>query len=136
MAYSLLADSVLILHLLFIFFVTFGGLITLRAPKAALAHIPAACWGIYIELTGRICPLTPLEVSLRRAAGDAGYPESFIEHYLIPIIYPTGLTRGIQFLLAGMVLVSNVIIYGFLFYRWKRSQAAVLSAKNSTDSAT
>lgn len=125
MTYRLLADSVLILHLLFIGFVIFGGLIALRYAWVMLVHIPAACWGAFIELTGRVCPLTTLEVWLRHAAGDAGYADSFIEHYLLPIIYPPGLTRSIQFELAGFVILINVVIYGWLLYRrWvSRSKA-------------
>ncbi len=122
MAYRLLADSVLILHLLFIGFVIFGGFIALRFTWVALAHIPVACWGVFIELTGGVCPLTTLEVSLRRAAGDAGYSDSFIEHYLLPIIYPAGLTRSIQFELAGFVILINVAIYGWLLYRLRISR--------------
>ena len=118
MIYRLLADAVLMLHLLFIGFVIFGGLLALRATWIALAHIPAACWGVFIELTGGLCPLTLMEVGLRRIAGDAGYSGSFIEHYLLPIIYPAGLTRDIQFGLAGSVLLINVAIYGKLVYRW------------------
>lgn len=117
MTYRLLADSVLVLHLLFIGFVIFGGLIVFRSAWVALAHIPVACWGVFIELTGGMCPLTTLEASLRRAAGDAGYSDSFIEHYLLPIIYPAGLTRSIQFELAGFVILINVAIYGWLLYR-------------------
>lgn len=117
MIYRLLADFVLILHLLFIGFVIFGGLIAFRSPRLALIHIPAACWGAFIELTERVCPLTVIEVELRRIAGDAGYSESFIEHYLLPIIYPAGLTRNIQFGLAGIVILINVAIYGWSLYR-------------------
>jgi hypothetical protein len=117
MAYRFLADSVLVLHLLFIGFVIFGGLIVSRSAWVVLAHIPVACWGVFIELTGGSCPLTALEASLRRAAGDAGYSDSFIEHYLLPIIYPAGLTRSIQFGLAGFVILINVAIYGWLLYR-------------------
>lgn len=117
MTYRLLADSVLVLHLLFIGFVIFGGLIALRSAWVALVHIPAACWGAFIELTGRVCPLTTLEIGLRRAAGDAGYSDSFIEYYLLPIIYPAGLTRSIQFWLAGFVILINVAIYGWFLYR-------------------
>ena len=117
MTYRLLADSVLVLHLLFIGFVIFGGLIVSRSAWVALCHIPVACWGVFIELTGGVCPLTMLEVSLRRVAGDAGYSDSFIEHYLLPIIYPAGLTRSIQFELAGFVILINVAIYGWLLYR-------------------
>ncbi|MFA6163608.1 MAG: DUF2784 domain-containing protein [Methylobacter sp.] len=117
MIYRLLADFVLILHLLFIGFVIFGGLITLRSPWIALAHIPAACWGTFIELTGKVCPLTVVEVELRRIAGDAGYSDSFIEHYLLSIIYPSGLTRNIQFGLAASVILINVAVYGWFLYR-------------------
>lgn len=117
MIYRLLADSVLVVHLLFIWFVIFGGLLTLRSHWIALAHIPAACWGAYIELTGGLCPLTVMEVELRRMAGDAGYSGSFIEHYLLPIIYPAGLTRDVQFGLAGLAILVNAAIYGGLVYR-------------------
>jgi hypothetical protein len=118
MIYRLLADSVLVLHLLFIGFVVFGGLLALRSPWIVLAHLPAACWGAFIELTGGLCPLTWLEVEFRRSAGDAGYSGSFIEHYLLPVIYPAGLTRDIQFGLAGFVILVNVAIYGRLVCRW------------------
>ena len=123
MTYRLLADSVLVLHLLFIGFVIFGGLIVSHSAWAALGHIPVACWGVFIELTGGSCPLTALEASLRRAAGDAGYSDSFIEHYLLPIIYPAGLTRSIQFELAGFVILINVAIYGWLLYRLRISRS-------------
>lgn len=117
MTYRLLADSVLVLHLLFIGFVIFGGLFAFRSPWVALAHLPAACWGTYIELSGGVCPLTPLEVRFRHAAGDAGYSGSFIEHYLLPVIYPAGLTSNIQFWLAAFVVLINAAIYGLFLYR-------------------
>jgi hypothetical protein len=113
-----LADAVLILHLLFIGFVIFGGLFARRSPWVALAHLPAACWGAFIELTGGLCPLTVMEVEFRKNAGDAGYSGSFIEHYLLPVIYPAELTRDIQFWLAAIVILINVAIYGALVYRW------------------
>jgi len=124
MIYRLLADFVLILHFLFIVFVVFGGLLVLRFPKLALAHIPAACWGAFIELTGRLCPLTGMEVRLRRIAGDAGYSDSFIEHYILPIIYPAGLTRDIQFGLAGAVILINIAIYGIILHRLSISRSS------------
>ena len=117
MIYRFLADFVLIIHFLFIGFVIFGGLLTFRSCWIALAHIPAACWGAWIELTGGLCPLTAVEVGLRRMAGDTGYLDSFIEHYLLPVIYPVGLTRDIQFELAGLVILINATIYGWLVYR-------------------
>jgi Protein of Unknown function (DUF2784). len=97
--------------------------LALRSPWIALAHIPAACWGAFIELTGGLCPLTVMEVGLRRIAGDAGYSGSFVEHYLLPVIYPAGLTRDIQFGLAGLVILINVAIYGQLVYRWQVSRS-------------
>jgi len=121
MIYRLLADSVLVFHLLFIAFVVVGGAIALRFPWVALAHVPAALWGAYIELSGGLCPLTPLENGFRLAAGDTGYTGGFIDHYLVPVIYPTGLTRNIQFWIAGFVIVLNVSLYGWLLYRlWAR----------------
>lgn len=117
MIYSVLADLVLVVHFGFIVFVVLGGLLGLHRPRAALVHLPAAAWGIMIELFGWICPLTPLENSLRRAAGEAGYPGGFIEHYLLPVIYPGGLTREVQLGLATLVIVINVVIYLFVWHR-------------------
>jgi len=114
--HSLLADVVLILHLAFILFVVAGGLLVLRFPWVAIAHIPAVLWGIYIELSGGICPLTPMENRLRHMAGESGYSGGFIEHYLMPVIYPHGLTRDIQFVLAGVVIIVNLAAYGLLIY--------------------
>lgn len=116
MVHSLLADVVLILHLAFILFVVAGGLLVLRFPRVAIAHIPAVLWGIFIELTGGICPLTPMENRLRHMAGESGYSGGFIEHYLMPVIYPHGLTRDIQFVLAGVVIIVNLAAYGLLIY--------------------
>lgn len=121
MSYRLLADALLLAHLLFIVFVVLGGGLVLRWPRLALLHLPAACWGAFIELSGGICPLTPLENAWRQAAGEAGYAGSFTEHYLLPIIYPLGLTREIQFVLAAVVIVVNLGVYGWLFQRWRRS---------------
>ncbi len=111
------ADAVLLLHAAFLLFVVLGGLLVLRFPRLAWLHLPAVAWGILIELYGWLCPLTTLENRLLQAAGDAGYGGGFVEHYLLPLIYPPGLTRGVQFLLAGVVLVVNVAIYGWL---WRR----------------
>ncbi|MGZ5057118.1 MAG: DUF2784 domain-containing protein [Methylobacter sp.] len=116
MIYRFFADFVLIIHLLFIGFVIFGGLLVLRSRWFALVHIPAACWGAFIELTGGLCPLTATEVGFRQLAGDAGYSGGFIEHYLLPVIYPAGLTRDVQFALAALVMLINIAIYGRLVY--------------------
>lgn len=117
MLYSVLADAVLVFHLGFILFVGGGGLFVLRWPKVVWIHLPVAAWGVWIELSGNICPLTPLENALRRMAGEQGYSGGFIEHYLLPIIYPPGLTRGVQFTLAALVVVLNVTIYGYILTR-------------------
>lgn len=120
MIYSLLADLVLVLHFGFILFVGGGGLLALRRPRAAFVHLPAAAYGALIELFGWICPLTPLENMLRRAAGETGYTGGFIEHYLLPIIYPGGLTRGIQLGLAMLVVGLNAVVYWLV---WRRARS-------------
>jgi hypothetical protein len=115
--YQLLADFVVILHFLFILFVASGGLLALRWRWMPWLHLPAAAWGGFIELSGRICPLTPLENRLRRAAGSSGYEGDFIEHYLLPVIYPAGLTREIQLALAAVVIILNAVIYTIVWQR-------------------
>ena len=117
MIYRVAADGVLVLHLGFILFVVLGGLFTLRWRWAPLLHLPAVAWGVFIELSGGICPLTPLENLLRAKAGQAGYTAGFIEHYLLALIYPPGLTPQIQVVLAGVVIVANVLIYAVVLRR-------------------
>lgn len=114
MSHRLLADGVVVLHLLFIGFVIFGGLLLPRWPGLAVAHLPAVCWAALVELCGWECPLTPLETGWRQAAGQAAYDTSFVEHYLLPILYPAGLTRSIQIGLATLVIVVNLAAYGWL----------------------
>jgi hypothetical protein len=109
--YRILADAVLVLHLAFIAFVALGGLAVLRWPWLAWLHLPAVGWGALIEFAGLICPLTPLENSLRRLGGEDGYAGGFIAHYLTPLIYPAGLTRNAQFLLGALVLAINIAVY-------------------------
>jgi hypothetical protein len=110
-------DAVLLLHFTFIAFALGGALLVVRWHWLFLVHVPAAIWGAFVELSGRICPLTFIENRLRSHAGIAGYDESFIEHYLTSIIYPAGLTTGIQFALAAVVIVVNVSIYGWMLHR-------------------
>jgi hypothetical protein len=105
------ADLVVVLHLGFILYVVLGGTLTFRWPRAAWIHLPAAFWGAAIELMGWVCPLTPLENRLRAAGGEAGYTGGFVEHYLLPIIYPTGLTRRTQVALGVVVIVLNLVVY-------------------------
>ena len=111
-----LADAVLVLHLGFILFVALGGVLVARWPRLVWAHLPAALWGVAIELAGGRCPLTPLENHLRRLAGESGYEETFVEHYLLPWIYPAGLTRGVQLALAGAIVIVNLATYAFAFH--------------------
>lgn len=115
--YLLFADAVIIVHFLFIVFVVAGGFIVLFHPRLAWAHVPAALWGAAIEFTGWICPLTPLENSLRRLAGEAAYRSDFIAHYLIPVIYPPGLTAAMQYVLGILVIAVNLAVYTFVLYR-------------------
>jgi hypothetical protein len=98
----------------------FGALLVLHWRWMALLHVPAAAWGIFVELTGRLCPLTVIENDLRVRAGMSGYGESFVEHYLLKIIYPEGLTSEIQLALAGAILVVNGAIYGVVLHRLRR----------------
>ena len=119
MIYRALADLVLVVHLTFVLFVVLGGLLVLRWPRAAWLHIPAAIWGVMIEYTGWICPLTPLENSFRARGGEMGYSGGFIEHYIQPLLYPAGLTRGTQIALGSFVLLLNLGAYGILLTRGK-----------------
>ena len=120
MLYRALADLALLTHLVFIVFVLFGGLLALRWGWVPWIHLPAAAWGVVIELSGWICPLTPLENALRRAAGSAGYSGGFIAHYILPLIYPGGLTRGLQLVLGVVVVVLNVAVYLVV---WRRTRS-------------
>jgi len=123
MNYRLAADGLLLLHLLFILFVMAGGLLALWKPAVVWLHVPAAIWGMLIEFIGWICPLTPFENHFRKLSGEVGYEGGFVEHYLLPLIYPDWLTLKTQYVLGGLVLVVNVLIYSWLSRRgtWKRN---------------
>jgi hypothetical protein len=110
----MLADFVVLLHFLFVLFVVFGGLLVLRWPRLAYVHLPIAVYGVLIEFVGWVCPLTPLEKRLRESAGQQGYEGGFIEHYILPVLYPAGLTRGVQLVLGALVIVVNLVIYAVL----------------------
>jgi Protein of Unknown function (DUF2784) len=116
---ALLADAVLLWHAGFIAWVVFGGIAALRWPRLAGLHLPALAWGVWISASGGICPLTPLEQRLRLAAGEAGFHGSFIEHYLSAVIYPDGLTRGVQMGLAALLLAGNAAVYALVWRRWR-----------------
>ena len=118
MLYGLLAETVVILHFMFILFVVLGGLLLLWSKKAAWLHIPAAIWGTTVEFTGWVCPLTPLENSLRIGAEGKRYNVGFIENYMIPVIYPEILTPGIQIALGSSVILINIIIYSVIIRKF------------------
>ena len=124
MPWRFLADLVLVVHALFVAFVILGGLAVLRWPAMAWVHLPAAAWGVAIEFGGWICPLTPLEVALRRRGGEVGYSGSFIERYVTPVLYPDGLTRPTQVVLGLTVLAVNGWVYWQLMRRRARPRAS------------
>jgi Protein of Unknown function (DUF2784) len=107
----MLADLVVVFHFLFVLFVIFGGLLALRWRKIAYVHLPVAVYGALIELVGWICPLTPLEKRLRESAGLQGYEGGFVEHYILPVLYPSGLTRSVQVVLGTLVIGINLVVY-------------------------
>lgn len=111
------ADLVVLVHATFVLFVVLGGVLVLRWRWIAWLHVPAAIWGIVVEYAGFICPLTPLEVSWRERAGEAGYEGGFVEHYVERLLYPTGLTRELQIALGTCALIVNAIVYWRVFAR-------------------
>ncbi|MGK2962552.1 MAG: DUF2784 domain-containing protein [Gemmatimonadaceae bacterium] len=122
MIYRVLADAVLILHLAFVVFVVIGGFLLRWWPKLVWLHVPVAIWGVLIEFAGWICPLTPLENSLRHRGGQAGYEGGFIDNYIMPVLYPIGLTRNVQYALGLFALLINVVAYTLYFRRRRRSR--------------
>ncbi len=124
MLYRVLADLVVLLHTAFVAFVVLGGFLAWRWRGVVWAHVPCALWGIAIEYGGWICPLTPLENYFRRRAGLSGYPGGFIEHYILPVLYPAGLTPTKQILLGTLALVANLVAYAVLLRRALRGEGA------------
>jgi len=120
----LLANTLLLVHLLFIVFALFGGLFLFRYRWIAWLHIPAFIWAALISFAGWICPLTPWEVSLRKAAGQEGYTGGFIEQYITPVIYPDGYTREFAITAGITVIVINLLIYGIAIYRVKQQRGS------------
>ena len=119
--YAALANGVLLVHATFVLFVVLGGILVLRWPRLAWIHLPSAIWGALVEFAGWICPLTPLEDHLRRAAGEHTARGDFIEGLLVPLLYPSWLTREIQFALGAFVVLANAAVYGLVVARHRRA---------------
>jgi hypothetical protein len=120
MLHRVLADGVLLFHLLFIAFAVAGGLLAFRWRWIVFLHLPVLAWAALVEFNGWICPLTPLENRLRALGGAAGYPGGFIEQYLLPLIYPGALTRELQWTLGTGLLAFNALVYLLLWRRRHR----------------
>lgn len=118
-----LADVLVLLHVLFVAFVVCGGFLLARWPRLGWLQLPAAAWGAYIEFTGGICPLTPLENTLRVRGGGSAYSGDFVERYLLPILYPENLTLPIQLVLGGIVIGVNLAAYAWAYQAWRHKTA-------------
>jgi hypothetical protein len=121
MPFGLLADAVVVVHFGFVLFVIFGGFLVLRWRRAVFLHVPSILWAAFIEFYGGVCPLTPLENWLRRGGGVSGYESGFIENYLIPVLYPSYLTREIQIVLGVSVIALNFFVYGWVCLRKRKA---------------
>ncbi len=121
MRYRWAADAIVLVHFGFVAFVVLGGLFALRWRRAAWVHLPAAAWGAYVEFSGAICPLTPLEATLRARGREVGYAGGFIDHYLLPVLYPNGLTRPDQIVLGTLVVGVNAAIYVAVLHRGRHA---------------
>ncbi len=124
MLHRWLADLLVVAHGAFVLFVIFGALAVARWPRLAWLHLPAVAWAVLLEANAWICPLTPWEQALRRAAGEAGYPGGFVDHYLLPLLYPEGLEPSGQVVLAGAVLAVNLLLYAWMLHRRRRLRRA------------
>ena len=131
MAYRLLADLLVLIHLGFVVFVVLGGFLVLRWPRLVWLHLPTAAWGAFIEFAGWVCPLTPWENQLRRAGGEAGYAGGFVEHYLMPVLYPAGLSRGVQIALGVVVIGVNLVAYGLVWRQRTHRELRRAAGRNS-----
>lgn len=120
MMYTLLADTLLVIHFVFILFVLFGGLLMLYKRWLAWLHIPMMLWGSMVNVMGWVCPLTPLENKYRALAGQSGYDTGFVEHYIAPLVYPEGLTYELGLTVGSFVIVWNIFIYSVIYYQLKQ----------------
>lgn len=119
----ILADTLVVVHLLFVAFVMAGGFLLTRWPRLGWLQLPAAAWGAFIELSGGICPLTPLENHLRVLGGGSAYGGDFVERYLLPVLYPEHLSVPLQQMLGGLVVLVNLLAYGWAYRAWRRKRA-------------
>jgi Protein of Unknown function (DUF2784) len=124
MCYRFLADALVLGHIVFILFAVFGGLLVLRRRRMIWLHLPAATWTVIVQTCPWYCPLTTWENQLRLLGGQAGYETSFVDHYLLPILYPASLAREVEILLGVMVLLVNLSVYAWVFYRWRAPSKA------------
>jgi hypothetical protein len=115
----LAADAVVALHAAFVAYACLGGMLAWRRLAWAAAHLPALAWAAWVEFSGTLCPLTPLENQLRERAGDAGYAGGFVEHYVLPMLYPVGLTPRVQAWLGVILIALNLAIYAVAMARWR-----------------
>ena len=122
MPYGIFADIVVIIHLSFVIFAVLGAVLIIWQRWIIWLHLPAFLWAVWIEIDGGICPLTPLENWLRTKAGQGGYVGDFVAAYLLPLLYPAGLTRDVQTMLAILIIVINIVVYGFIFYKHSREK--------------
>lgn len=121
MNYILLANLVLVAHLAFVVFALLGGVLVLWYRKVVWLHLPALAWGVFVEWSGRVCPLTPLENHFLRLGGEAGYAGGFIEHLVARVLYPDDLTPALRYVLAALLIAVNVTVYGFVIVRRRRA---------------
>lgn len=130
---AILADALVVVHLLFVVFVMAGGFLLARWPRLVWLHLPAATWGALIEFTGGICPLTPLENRVRDLSGESRYSGGFVEHYLLPILYPENLALPVQMVLGGVVVAVNLVAYALAYRTWRcRRRRTVQSSGRSS----
>lgn len=122
MVYRVLADLVVVIHLAFVLFAVLGGFLVLKWKRWAWIHVPTVVWAALIEFAGWVCPLTPLENLLRERGGEIVYRSSFIEHYILPLLYPTVLTRRLQITLGLLALILNLVIYGWVWRRIAKAE--------------
>jgi hypothetical protein len=125
MKWSLLADGLVVIHFAFTVFVIFGGFLTWKWPRIIFAHLPALAWGVWVEVSATLCPLTPFENHLRHLAGESGYTGGFLAHYLVTVLYPPGLTWRIQWVLAAVLLALNAVAYGRLLWHSRAQRTRI-----------